>query len=316
MKKMENKEHIEGRVYESELEIKQVKDTNSPNFGKDFIAGTLHIATDENGLNVVPVHFTYVTDKTKAGKPNATYAVLKKIVDGAPTILTSGKDAATKVSIDTALALNEWYDDSDQLISVKRNEGGFVKIVPELNADESVRSTFDTDMVITGVSHVEADSEKGIENDYVILRGAIFNFKNDLLPMEFKVIDPIGMKWFEDLNATPAEPVFTRVWGPIISETIKKEIVQESAFGKAVVKTVEQKHKEWIVDGTLQEVYDFGDEKLLDAEQLKTAMQNREVHLADVKKRNEEYKASMATKAAAPAVGVPAAAVNGTEFKF
>lgn len=318
MKKMINEEHISGRVYESELEIKQVKNASSPNFGKDFITGTLHIATDEACLNIVPVHFTYVTEKTNAGKANATFAVLKKFVEGAPTILTHGKDVATKVTVDTALALNEWYDDSDQLISVKRNESGFVKIVSELNPDEKLRNKFTVDMVITNVTHKDADPEKGIENDYTILRGAIFNFKGDLLPIDFKVTDQGGMQYFENLDVSPAVPVFTKVWGPIVSETVKKQTTEESAFGQAIVNTVESKHKEWIVAGTLKTPYDFGDEKILDAESLKTAMQNREVALAELKKRSDEYKMSKAAASAPNAnAGIGATvASNGAEFKF
>ena len=53
MRKNLNAEHIEGRVYEHELAIKAVSNTASKNFGKEFIAGTLDIATDEEGLNVL-----------------------------------------------------------------------------------------------------------------------------------------------------------------------------------------------------------------------------------------------------------------------
>lgn len=58
MKKTINKETIEGRVYQFDLEVKKVQNTESENYGKDFISGTLEVAVDEDGLNVVPVHYT------------------------------------------------------------------------------------------------------------------------------------------------------------------------------------------------------------------------------------------------------------------
>ena len=81
MKKMINTERIEGRVYQHNLTIKTVQNQTSANFGKEFISGQLEVAVDEEGLNIIPVHYTYVTETTSAGNKNATYANLKKIID-------------------------------------------------------------------------------------------------------------------------------------------------------------------------------------------------------------------------------------------
>ena len=80
MKKMINSTHIEGRIYAHDLTIKQVQNETSANFGKDFISGNLEIAVDEDGLNVIPVHFTYVTPETKSGAKSPTYSALAKII--------------------------------------------------------------------------------------------------------------------------------------------------------------------------------------------------------------------------------------------
>ena len=50
-----NKEFIEGRLYQHNLVMKTVKNEQSAEFGKEFISGTIDIATDEEGLNVIPV---------------------------------------------------------------------------------------------------------------------------------------------------------------------------------------------------------------------------------------------------------------------
>ena len=292
MRKPQNTERVIGRIYQHDLEIKQVQNQASENFGKDFIAGNLEIATDEEGLNVIKVHFTYVTEVNKSGTKNQTYANLKKIIDDNKTWVSVGKDAASMVRVDTALVLNDFYNNEDQLVSVKSNEGGFVTFISDLG-EEKERNTFSVDMVITGVTHVDADEEKKVE-EHSLVKGAVFNFRNDLLPVEFKVKNVEGMKYFEGLGATNAEPIYTKVWGKIISETIIATREVESAFGEAAVTTYRNSNKEWVITGTAKVPYDFGDESILTADELTKAAQNREVYLADIKKRADEYKANRA----------------------
>lgn len=314
MKKMINTEHIEGRVYEHDLAIKTVQNQESDNFGKEFIAGSLNVATDDAGLNVIAVHFTYVTPTTKAGKKNSTFSALKKIIEEGKAIVTDG-DNATKVKIDTALALNDFYGQDDSLISVKKNEGGFVTIVGELSA-ENERNTFTTDMLITNIVRVDADEEKNITEAYVAVRGAIFNFRNDILPVEFVVKNPEGMKYFENLTLTPSEPIFTKIWGRINSTTQIIEKTEDSAFGEAAVKTFERKTKEWVITGAQPVPYDYGDENCLTAEDIIKATQNREVYLAEVKKKAEEYKASKASNQTSAFAAAPSQPVAAGGFNF
>ena len=314
MRKPQNTERVLGRIYQHDLEVKKVKNESSENFGKDFIGGNLEIATDEEGLNVIKVHFTYVTETNKSGSKNQTYANLKKIIDDNKTWVSVGKDAAQMVRIDTALALNDFYNQNDELVSAKTNEGGFVTFVSDLG-EEKERNTFSVDMVITNVKHIDADEEKKIE-EHAVIRGAIFNFRNDLLPVEFKVKNVEGMKYFEGLGATNAEPVYTKVWGKIISETITTTKEVESAFGEAAVTTYRNSNKEWIVTGTAKVPYDFGDESVLTSEELTKAAQNREVYLADVKKRADEYRMSKAANTTAASTSNTTTATKNAGFTF
>ena len=311
MKKMTNTERIEGRIYQHDLTIKQVQNQASDNFGKDFIAGNIEVATDDECLNVIKVHFTYVTPTNKSGAENRTFSVLKRIIDDNKTITSVGKDEAMKVRIDTALALNDFYNANDELVSAKTNEGGFVTIINELNEPKE-RNRFTVDMLITGVNHVDADPEKKTE-EYATVRGAIFNFRNDLLPIEFKVKNADGIKYFEDLGVTNAEPVFTQVWGEIISETSTTTQEVESAFGEAAVKTYKNTSREWVITGTRKEPYDFGDESILTAAEVQKASGDREVYLADVKKRAEDYKANRAATTTTPAVTATVATTTATK---
>ena len=80
MRKALNRERVEGRIYQHNLVIKTVQNQTSANYGKEFISGNLEVAVDEEGLNVIPVHFTYVVETTSSGAKNATYSNLKKII--------------------------------------------------------------------------------------------------------------------------------------------------------------------------------------------------------------------------------------------
>ena len=297
MRKIVNREHIEGILFQHDLELKTVQNETSANYGKEFIAGNVEIAVDEEGLNVIPVHFTYVTEVTNSGKKSPTFTALKRIIDEDKSIVSVGKDEAFKIKIDTALSVNDFYSNDNQLVSVKVNEGGFISIVNNL-CDEKERNTWEADMVITGCNIIEADPEKNIDADYMQVKGAIFNFRNELLPIEFILRNKDGFKHFEDMDASPAEPTFTKVWGRINCSSVTYEEKTESAFGEPIVNTRTRRTREWEITGAAEEPFNFGEEGVLTVEELTKAMQDRQVHLADVKKRADEYAASKAIPAA------------------
>lgn len=305
MRKVINKEHIEGRLYDFELAEKQVQNTSSKFYGSSFIAGKVDIATDEAGLNVVTVYYVFVQPTTSAGKPNSTYTALKNIMNEGKTVLKDGAEAATMVKADPAFAINDFYRDNGEkdltLVSAKRNQGGFISIVKSLNADESKRSTFEVDMLINGTRYVDADPEKHIDADYLVVKGAVFDFRNAIMPVEFVVKDPNGMKYFESLDASASNPTFTKVWGTINSSTIVTRKEEESAFGSPTVKEFTNTVREWIITGTSRPdaVYEIGDEKNgITVDEVKKALADREVYLASEKKRTEEYLAQKSSSSA------------------
>lgn len=305
MKKMTNTCHIEGLLYEHKLELRE-SGPNSKNPGTKFIMGTVDIATDDACTNIVSVHFTYVTATTAKGATNATFTTLMNIVDGKyGTVMANGKENAVKLRIDSALGLNEFYTDrngQEELVSAKRNEGGFVHVADSLAEDETMRNTFKCDMLITGVKEVEADEEKKLPAKAVV-RGAIFDFRGALMPVEFSAINPNAIKYFVGLGASNATPTFTCVWGRQVSETIVREIRTESAFGEDEVREVKNTRKDFVITGASKEPYAWDDESTLTATEVAEAVANRETYLATIKQRQDEYKASKnaASAAAAPA---------------
>lgn len=315
MKKQINSEHLEGYLYDFDLEVKQVKNKESKNFGKDFIAGTVDIAVDENGLNVVQVHYTYVAPTTSKGAANKTFATLKKIIESGKTWLSVGKDEATMLKIDTALALNDFYTDDDTLVSAPRNEGGFIEIVSQICPDGPARHEFKTDMVITSIVSVDENVEKQIPA-YTAVRGVIFNFKNEILPMEYRVLNPEGRKYFESLVVSNAEPLYTMVWGTIDNITTMVEQVEESAWGGSVVTMVPRKRKQWEITGAKSTPYVYDDKTTVTKEEMTAASQAREVYLAGVKKKRDEYLAQKANAIPSATSAIPTAPVASGDFKF
>lgn len=87
---------------------------------------------------------------------------------------------------------------------------------------------------MSGATRLEANEEADSEG--VIIKGAVFNFRGELLPVDFSATNPNAMNYFEGLGATNQEPVFTKIWGRQLSEVITKTITEESAFGEDSVK--------------------------------------------------------------------------------
>ena len=292
MRQNVNQEQIEGRIYQHDLKEKVTGD-RSKHPGTKFISGTMDIATTEDDMNVLTVHYTYVTEMTSKGKPNQTYANLKRIIDEGKTIVADGHDAAWKVRTTPSLALNDFYPQGqDQLVSQMRNEGGFVSIA-----------------LITQVNRVEDD-----DGDYAQIRCAVFNFRNDILPVTLIMRNEDGIRYFEELGVSQSEPIYTKVWGKIVNRTQLIQNETESAFGEAAVDTRQRRIREWVITGAQREPYSFGDGGLMTVEDIQKALQNRETMLAEVKQRSDEY---YATRNSSPAPKTaPAAQIPQGKFNF
>ena len=317
---MKNAVHIEGLVYQHDLK-KKVSGPNSKNPNTPFINGTLDIATDDALTNIVQVHFSYVTPTTKNGNPNNTYEVLKNIADNVVgNVMANGADKAGKVRIDTSIGVNDFYTNrggKDELVSAKRNEGGFVHYANnDMNPDEKARNTFECDIVLTNVIDVDPNEEAQTEG-HVILRGYVFGYGNTLIPVDFIANNPVAMDYFRNLEATPNTPVFTRVKGRQISQTIVTKVTEESAFGEPSVKEVRKNRKAHVVYWAQSEPYLWDDESTITASELTEMKAPREVHLAAVKKNQEEYAANKGNAIpTAPAASASIAAAAKAGFNF
>ena len=101
------------------------------------------------------------------------------------------------------------------------------------------------------------------------------------------------------MEATGTDPAFTEVRGRQVSETVVKRFEEESAFGESIIRESKSTRKDWVITWAAREPYVWDTEETVTADELKQAIADREVFLANEKKRREEYEASLN---AAPAV--------------
>lgn len=309
-KNFENSTHIEGYVFDHKLE-KKITGPQSKNPNTEYITGTLNIATDEKCENVVPVHFTYITATTSKGGADSRWPVLNSIIDGAPTVASSGKENATKVRIDSVIGLNEWFRDvkDEKPISIMRNEGGFIHIAQKLDEDEKKRGTFKVDILITNVKDVESDTDERVQ-----VHGYIFDFRKALLPVDFSVTNPNGMNYFRSLEASNREPVFTQVWGQQVSRTLRTVKTTESAFGEDEVEIKETSTKDMVISGCLKHAYVFDDEDTITVVDLQKAISDRELYLATMKENQIKYQEARNSEKAATATAAVSSVMSGYNF--
>jgi hypothetical protein len=314
-KKFINEETIEGYVYSTGESFnalqERVTGENSKNPGTKYIAGNLDIAVDEKGLNVITIHYSYVTEKTKSGSVNNTYATLKKIIDNpSNTWIAGGKENAYKVlCTSVSIGINDFIGRDGNKVAATVNEGGFCSIVSALG-EEKERNKFKADMLITRVVRIDADPEKNIEKDYVKISGAIFGWGPKILPVSFDVHNEDGMKYFENLNVSSSNPVFTAVWGRINRITEKLTVTEDSAFGEVDVQIKPRKNRAYVVTGTSKVPYDFGDENFLTAEDVNKMNQERQIMLAEVEKKHNERQVAKASTGVSFDAAAAAAAAN------
>lgn len=296
MKKMINNVHLEGYLFSHSLETRETG-PQSKNPGTPYIRGVINILTDKDEVNVVPVNFSYVSKTTKAGEENKVYTNLLNIIETGLTFENHGEEA-TKLKVDTSMSVSDFYRDGE-LVSYPRLDGGFIHFVQNISEDN--RNSFEADVLFTSAAEKE---------DSLILKGIVFDFKQSMIPVEFVVHNEAGIDYFNSLDITPNEPTFTKVSGEIVSKTISTQTQEDTAWGAPLVKFSNKTFREWVIKTSAYSVYDFDSEGVLTKEEVKKAFADREVYLAEVKTRAEEYAAKAQSKTAAPVQPK-----NG-EFKF
>ena len=306
MKKMINRTLVEGYLYDSKLEEKTYKET-AKRPGAKYIQGTVDIATDDNLTNIVSVHYSFVSEPLPEDKPmmRSRYETLANIMNGTvKSVMNSDKEHAAKLSLSSSIGLLEFPTERngvEEMVCTKRNEGGFISAANKLR-NEDDRNTFDVDIIIVGARRIDADEERELP-EKVVISGYIFDYFGSIMPVEFTALGTGAMNYFEGLEPSKKSPVFTRIKGHQVSTTVPREIVEKSAFGEDRVRVVMNNRKDWIVDWAQEEEYAFDEEDTISAEEVKKALSEREIRLADMKNRRKNATNAIAD---APAAATPA----------
>lgn len=278
----ENAVDVRGWVFNHNLAKKVSKK------GVEYIGGSINVATDKDAVNVVPVNFMYVTPTWKNGKPNTTYNFLEQIINENNTYELNG-DRATKVRIDGDIECNDFVTREGEMASPKRVRGSFAH--PETGDIATVGcAKFKADMLIEGYQEVEVENG----DNYGRIRGYVFNFKKDFLPVELTIRTAAGMGYFEKAEISVSEPMLTKVWGNIVCTTIEKRTETENAFGAPTVNITTRTLRAWDIEGASVDPMEFGDESTMTAEDVTKGKADREQYLAEVRANHDEFQKNKA----------------------
>ena len=303
--KFENTVDVRGWIFNHTLAKKVSKK------GVEYIGGTINVATDKDAINVVPVNFMYVTPTLgNTGKPNSTYPFLEQIINENNTYELNGSEA-TKIRITGDVECNDFVTREGDMASPKRIRGSFAH--PETGDIATVGcAKFKTDILIEGYREVEVENG----DNYGQIRGYVFNFKNDFLPVDLTIRTKPGMEYFEKAAISVSEPMLTKVWGNIVCTTIENRTETENAFGAPTVNVTTRTLRAWDIEGASVEPMEFGDEDYMTAADVAEGKNNRELHLVEVRANHDEYQKSKDNVFASevpPASASPTAAKN---YKF
>ena len=305
---------VEGYVFNIGGNGKLFEGTTGPESKRpntDYISGTLNICTDEDGINIVPVRFNFVTEKWNSGKENDTWKVLKEVINTGKTWENVGRDNAIKVRLQCNVGVNDFLGRDGNMVEAKSIDCSFAHFANNGFSDK--RNDFKMDMLIAATALQEVENG----DDYLNLRGYAFNYRGDLIPVTLTVRDKGGINYFENADISNANPMLTNIWGKIVSTTQKIEKEVESAWGAPQVEYTTRTLRAWEVVGCSPEPMDWDDESTITIAEFKTALQNREAQKAAAKARQEEKQNS--NSAGFPAAGSENKSGSPTaaaDFKF
>lgn len=300
MRKMVNTYHLEGQLYDQNLEVR-VTGNSSKTPGTEYIRGDIQIATDSKHTNIIRVYYTYVVSSQGQGR---TWNALKEIIDGKRKTFMAAGDEAAFVRIDTQIAVNDFLPQGGkEIVSQVRNEGGFIHFIepsamtPINKQNPFARNKYTVDVVITKATHVEADEETK-SPECLKLKAAAWNFRNEIVPMELTVTNPKAIEYFEGMDINSKNPLVTQVWGPEEAITTVYHEEKPNAFGETEIIERQRSTRSFIVGGAIPDPYVWDDEGTITEAEFDKAVGDRNTKLATVKEEAGQRAAAKAAGAA------------------
>ncbi len=306
-----NEVKVVGYIFDHDLQ-KRVTGENAKTPGQEFISGRIHVAVDDQGLNVIPIRFRYVTPTYKNGRENQTYGILNTIMNTGIKMCELPDDVkttATKVRITGQIDVNHFLGRDGEMIKAKEVGGSFCDFA---NIKDKLEASFKADMLIMKTTLKEPENG----DDYLELAGYCFNFRGDLLPLTLSVVNTGGIKYFEQQDISLSNPLLTTVHGSIICSTIRQEHTEESAWGEDEVTITTRTVRAWNVAGSSKEPMEFDDENTITKDELKVAKATLDEYIAEQKKKSEEYRNSQTNNFADVKPGSNATSDDNEDFIF
>ena len=302
-----NEVNIKGYVFNHSL-VKKVSGPNSKTPGISYISGDLNVATDVDATNIVPVHFTYLTETYANGNPNSTYSLLAQLIDENNTYERNGV-SAMKVRVSGDIETNDFVTREGELASPKRVRGSFVH--PETGDISKIGcAEFEVDMLIEKYAEIEVEDG----DNYGRLTGFVFNYANKFIPVDFVIRTKEGMKYFDNADISINDPLLIPVSGNIVSTTVENRQEVETVFGPPTVKVTTRNLRSWDIVSA-KSPYEFGEDGAMSAEDVTKGKAVRAAYLDDVRKRHNEYQNSKNNLVVTPSV-TSASPTATTDYKF
>ena len=300
MRKMVNTYHLEGQLYDQNLEIRVTGNTSKAP-GTEYIRGDIQIATDSKHTNIIRVYYTYVVSSQGQGR---TWNALKEIIDGKRKTYMAAGDEAAFVRIDTQIAVNDFLPQGGkEIVSQVRNEGGFIHFIepsamtPVNKQNPFARNKYTVDVVITKATHVDADEETNAP-ECLKLKAAAWNFRGEIVPMELTVTNPKAIDYFEGMDISAKNPMVTQVWGPEEAITTVYHEEKPNAFGETEIIERQRSTRSFIVGGAIPDPYVWDDEGDITEAEFNKAVGDRNTKLATVKEEAGQRAQARAASAA------------------
>ena len=322
LKFTENSAVITGYVYGAKLEKKTVERADSTMFGKPYIKGSIDIVTDDAYKNIVTINYVFVTEVYSSGKPNSTYKLLEKIMTDHLTITENGIEKAAYVEAKPSIVVNDWISDrtgEPTIVSNRRLEGGFLS--QKSASSNPYTNTFSVDTLITKARVIEANEERHIAEDYAEFSGYVFDFRGAFHPVTFVGRDQKKVDFVNSYGAeiTDTHPLYCKVVGEVLQTTETYTVTVEGLFGD-VEEEKTRRVNELLISNVIKPADGRYDDALSEGVDAVTeGLQNRELHLAEVKKQWEDRQAAkveLPFEAKPTAGATPVQVINPGSFKF
>jgi len=312
MRNMLHEISVKGKLYSHNLEKKVSQK------GIEYISGRISILTEKEGNNTVDIYYRYVTAEFASGKPNKTYQFFEEIIENPScTVMGSNFDEAYNVSTSGVMFnVNEYYDESGQLKSTLRYEGGFVnKLKNPIDFDnpKEKKNSFKVSMIIGNVFEYPTDVDQIPKTEF---KGYVFGYKNALIPVSFVAYGKQAQDYWMAKDISPNSPILIDIWGKSINTVFKQEIITENAFGEDLVEEKVSYKKEFIINGGSPEEGAWDSPDTILVSEFQTLLKNRELYLAEIKANGDAYREAKKNASASTTKAAPTMNISNDDFNF